>query len=294
MAIRLVSLILLVLVASESGFQKAWAQDTSALTESLTFFVGFDETLDASVGHGDRRMHTASTIQRTDGKPGVLRNDIELLANQGRHGGAVRFNKTSSQVVYYQAEKNLDWRPDDWSGTLSLWMRLSPEKDLHPDYADPIQITDKKWDDASFFLDFSKDERPRHFRLGVFSDFKVWNPENVPWEKLAVSKRPMIVVEKPPFTRERWTHIVATWSHYNTGLDGAEARMYVDGKLHGRLRGRQTIGWDLPKTAIMLGLSYTGDLDELSLFNRALTEDEVLTLHRLEHGVADITSRSRQ
>jgi len=99
----------------------------------------------------------------------------------------------------------------------------------------------------------------------------------------------MIVHENPPFQKTRWTHLVATWSHYNTGRPDAEARLYVDGQLHGTLKGRQTLSWDPDKTAIMLGIAYVGELDELSLFDRALTAEEVQQLHDLPEGVGALT-----
>jgi len=266
----------------------AFAAEPAPLRESLTLHAGFDGGFDAGFARGDKRIHTATTLMRTDGQPGQRRPEVVLVPNGGRHGDSLRFQKTSPLVIYYPAAKNIDWRPDDWSGTLSLWLKLSVPDELPPDYADPIQITDKKWDDASFFFDFSKDERPRHFRFGVFSNFKVWNPTNTPWEKIAVKDRPMIVHENPPFQKTRWTHLVATWSHYNTGRPDAEARMYVDGQLHGTLKGRQTLSWDPDKTAIMLGIAYVGEFDELSLFDRALSAEEVRQLHELPAGVGSL------
>ncbi|MCY2967137.1 MAG: hypothetical protein NT069_26450 [Planctomycetota bacterium] len=281
---RILTLLWLVLVS----VPLASADEPASLAKSLTFHAGFDGGVDAGFALGDRRLHTASKLPPTDGKPGNHRKDAVIVPNGGRYGDALRFEKNGQGVIYFPAAKNIDWRPDDWSGTLSLWIKLTPEEDLQPGFADPIQITDKKWDDASFFFDFSKDEKPRHFRFGVFSDLKVWNPKNTPFEQIPVFDRPMIVVEKPPFRRDRWTHVVATWSHYNTGRDDAEARMYLDGKLHGRLKGKQTLGWDPEKTAILLGLSYIGDLDDLALFNRALSDEEVRTLSGLPGGVADL------
>ena len=46
--------------------------------------------------------------------------------------------------------------------------------------------------------------------------------------------------------------------------------------------------WDLSAGAIRLGVNYVGLYDEVSMFNRALTPDEVQALHELEGGVADL------
>jgi hypothetical protein len=36
--------------------------------------------------------------------------------------------------------------------------------------------------------------------------------------------------------------------------------------------------WDNSKTAIMIGIEYIGDFDELMIFDRALNEADVLTI----------------
>jgi hypothetical protein len=87
-----------------------------------------------------------------------------------------------------------------------MWLRLSPDEDLKPGYCDPLQITDKEWNNSAFFIDFDKD-LPRVFRLGVFPDFKTWNPQNTPWEQIAAGDRPMVPVARPPFQRTAWTHV---------------------------------------------------------------------------------------
>jgi hypothetical protein len=39
---------------------------------------------------------------------------------------------------------------------------------------------------------------------------------------------------------------------------------------------------------MMLGLGYTGWMDDLAVFDRALTADEVRALNRLPRGVSDL------
>ncbi|MDA2929341.1 LamG domain-containing protein [Acidobacteria bacterium AH-259-O06] len=48
----------------------------------------------------------------------------------------------------------------------------------------------------------------------------------------------------------------------------------------------EPLEWDLSRGAIRLGLNYVGFYDEIALFNRALTEDEIQALHQLETGTA--------
>ena len=46
--------------------------------------------------------------------------------------------------------------------------------------------------------------------------------------------------------------------------------------------------WALDRGAIRLGVNYVGLYDEVSLFSRALTDEEVRALHALEDGVAGL------
>jgi hypothetical protein len=106
---------------------------------------------------------------------------------------------------------------------------LDPQKDLAPGFCDPIQITDKDYNDSAIWVDFTKDEVPRHFRLGVFGELKAWNPSNLAPDKNPDFLRRLVVVERPPFTRETWTHVVVTWS--DLGSERGISALYLNGKL---------------------------------------------------------------
>ena len=65
------------------------------------------------------------------------------------------------------------------------------------------------------------------------------------------------------------------------------ARLYLDGQPRGALPARQqTFTWDPQQAIIGLGLNYIGLLDELSVFNRALTADEVAGVYRMKSGIS--------
>ena len=70
------------------------------------------------------------------------------------------------------------------------------EKDLKPGFCDPIQITDKAYNDSAIWADFTKDDKPRHFRLGVFGALKSWNPENLPTDRNSVFLKRLVVVKR--------------------------------------------------------------------------------------------------
>ena len=241
---------------------------------SLRFHAGFDGTGDAKIAQGDGKIYTVESMARKEWTPGITRPDVTIAKGQGKHGDCLRFSKKSPQVICFKGEA-MPYQSKDWSGTVSFWMRLDPDKDLEPGYCDPIQITEKAWNDAAFFVDFDKD-LPRDFRLGVFSDLRFWNPENVVWEKWPVDKRPMVTVKNPGFSREAWKHVAFTFQGINVADNQpATSTLYLDGKLMGSLQQPLKFSWDLKKAAILLGLEYIGDLDELMIFDRALSTDEI-------------------
>jgi hypothetical protein len=257
-----------------------------ALGRALSFHAAFDGKADADFGGGEKAIRHAPGGKTAEAKAG-LPEGVEFAP--GRHGQALRWTRKIKDVPFYPAAGNLGYAADRFQGSASFWLSLSPEKDLAPEtYCDPIQLTDKKWDDACFFVDFHKDGQPRHFRLGVFSNFSEWNPEKRKFDSIPYKERPWVVVEKPPFAAGTWTHVCFTWENFNTGRDDGLARLYLNGELQGELKGKRTFTWDPAKASILLGYNYTGLYDDLALFNRALTAEEVRALGALEGGVKSL------
>lgn len=255
----------------------------SNLSRALTFYASFDRGTEADFAVGDARLyHAPSMAKQAEAKEGLPpTGEMSALQAQGVSGHALRFNKKKAPVIFYQAAKNVDYKSNNWNGTVSFWLSLDPQKDLEPGFTDPIQITPRAWNDAAFFVEFGKDENPRHFRLGVYADHKVWNPEGREWGAIPFKDKPLISVERPPFGRDKWTHIVFTWENFNSGQSNGVAKLYLDGKLQGAMEQKnQTFTWDPNKTLIMLGLSYIGLFDELSIYNRVLTEKEIAIVQR--------------
>lgn len=267
------------------------AAATTSLGQALTFHASFDHGPDADFGQGDRRIFMAASMKQPRiGTPGLPSNGVVSIAKgEGKVGDALRFHRKAPEIVFFQVDKNLLYAKSNWSGSVSFWLRLDPDADLEPGYCDPIQITPREWNDAAFWVDFSKDERPRHFRLGAFADRKVWDPDLRDLEKLPEAERPMVTVTRPPFTRQRWTHVVFSFANFNTGKKDGVATLYLDGKPQGTVSAReQTLTWDPTKTMAMIGLNYTGLFDELAFFNRQLTAAEVVELYALPGGLTPL------
>ena len=249
----------------------------AAVRNSLRFHASFDGSGDASLAQGDPKIYTVESLTRKQWTAGITRKDVTIAKGEGKFGDCLRFGKKSPQVICFKGEA-MPYQAKDWSGTVSFWMRLDADKDLEPGYCDPVQITEKAWNDAALFVDFDKD-LPRDFRLGVFSDLKAWNPTNVDWEKWPIEKRPMVTVKKPGFTREAWKHVAFTFQGINaTDNQLGLSTLYLDGESMGKLNQPLTFTWDPKNVAIMLGIEYIGDIDELMIFDRALAPEEIGTL----------------
>lgn len=249
--------------------------------DALILYAPFDGDTEARVAEGDKTLYHAPKIEfPAKAEPGLpASGSVTIEKGAGKFGDALRFHKKVSEFVFFKAKGNFPYRQRNMSGTVSFWLRLSPDEDLDPGYTDPIQITSKSWDNAAFFVEFSKDEKPREFRLGIYADYEVWNPDKRDWNSIPMKEKPLLAVINPPFNREKWTHVAWTFRNFNTGQKNGEAVLYLDGKRQGTLGPReQRFSWDIETAMIMLGLSYKGLWDDLAIFNRDLRESEIQEL----------------
>ena len=260
---------------------------TGALGAVLTFHASFDDGIDADWAVGDPQIYTAPSYDEQDQAVPGIGNPAVAVAVAGRFGRALRFTARNQHAIFYKAAGNVAYSTEDWSGTVSFWLSLDPATDLEPGFCDPIQITDAAYNDAAIWVDFTA-ENPRQFRLGLFGDLDAWNPDGLsPDEHTGFLDR-LVVVDEPPFETGQWTHVVITYSGLNAQMGGV-ATLYLDGDpLPNAADIDEPFTWDSARGAIRLGVNYVGLLDEVSLFSRALTDEEVRALHVLEGGVATL------
>jgi hypothetical protein len=260
------------------------AQDS--LKQSLTFHASFDTGLNADFSRGDK---TCVIKKGKEFVPCEFNDEVKLDKTGGRFGGCLRFPKKGNTRPQFSGVNVLGYNAKDWSATVSVWLRLTPDEDLEPGYCDPVQITGDDSKMGYIFLEFSKDETPRFFRYAVRPLFPIWNPTNVQWADIPFARRPMVQVSKPPFTRDTWTHVVFTLAHVNNKAAKPGGSLYLNGKLQGRIENWDlTFGWDPASVALVLGASYVGWQDDLAFFNRALDDAEVAQLYHLAGGVASL------
>lgn len=266
-------------------------QDTAEtpLVKALTLHASFDNGFDADFSTGGRECWYRLSKDPQKATPNA---DVTLAKGEGKFGGALVFPKKGNSRPQYKGLGVLGYNDKSWSASVSVWLRLDPDKDLEPGYCDPIQIVGNDTKKGYIFLEWSKDETPRYFRYAIRPLFPIWNPDNVQWADIPFHKRPMVQVARAPFSRDRWTHVVFTLENINDKSKKPSGRLYIDGKSQGTIENWDlTFGWDPASVALVLGASYVGKMDDLAVFNRSLTDTEVKALHGLPGGVADLRKR---
>lgn len=270
--------------------QSSQAEHLANLSRALTFHASFDHGADADYARGDKQAYTAVLPMGEiviDGTPGINDATMSIATGAGKYGDALAFTAASDAILFYKAAQNVAYSPTAFAGTASFWMRVDPAE-IGGQYADPFQLTDKIFSDDCIWIDFTKNDDPSDFRLGVFGDRKTWDPTNMQ----AFSKEfywRMAKVTEPPFAKDRWTHVVVTWDGLNNTQKG-RARLYFDTEYQ-EATGiiREKFNWEVAQATIRLGTGpFIGLMDDIALFDRALTPEEITALYQLERGVAEL------
>lgn len=264
-----------------------FAQNTTALKQALTFHASFDQGFDADFSRGEK-----GALARTkQGTVPVAANEELKLVPDGRFGGGLRFTKKGTTQPRFKGAGVLGYNDKSWSASVSVWLRLDPDKDLEPGYCDPVQIVGDDTKKGFIFLEWSKDETPREFRFAIRPKIELWNPNGLDWAKMTDAQRPAVNLRRAPFSREAWTHAVFTLENVNDKAKKPVGRLYLNGALMGKIENWDlTLGWNLDAVALVLGASYVGHMDDLAVFNRALTDAEVKALNGLKTGVRELTA----
>lgn len=284
------------LMLTGSSVVPTFGQDssTASLGKALSFHASFDQGPDADFARGDKTLWQASNMNKrpeaTKGLPSS--GEVKLVPAVGKFGGALKFTKSTGPMVFFKAPDNLTTPAPNWQGTISFWLNTDPANELREGFCDPIQFTSKQWDDAAIFVEFEKRPAGIPFRLGVYADKPVWNPKGRKFDDIPPAERPLATVQKHPFAANKWTHVAVVFEKFNTGKTDAVATLYLDGVKSGELVGReQTFTWDPQQAALMLGLGYHGMMDELAIFDRALSGDEVKAVYGLKNGIGELTAK---
>ena len=264
-------------------------EQRTRLAQGLTLHVSFDQSLEADFSRGDRKCYVQ---QGADLAPAATTPEVQLVADGGKFGGGLHFVKKNNHRPAYRDAGVLGYNNRRWGASVSVWLKLDPDRDLEPGYCDPVQIVGDDLKKGFIFLEWSKDETPRFFRYAIRPLFHVWNPDNVQWGDIPFAKRPMVQVEKAPFSREAWTHVVFSVDNVNDKTRPQVGRLHLNGKLQGTIENWDlTFDWNPEKVLLVLGAAYVGHLDDLAVFDHPLTDGEIRALYRLPQGVGELRSR---
>lgn len=260
------------------------------LKDSLTFYASFDYGLTADYSKGDPFLYISESWSSRDDHEMIHHQSEHMVIheNEGVYGGALWMDSGFNPVYFYQGDQNISFSQQNWSGTVSFWLRLDPNTTLREGYSDPIQITAQAWNDGALFVDFT-DQIPRIFRYAIFPDREVWDPERLNWDDVPVEDRPMIDIEEPPFNEDDWVHVAFTFKNFNTGNNDGLVDGYLNGVYAGSLKNREmTFSWDEAPYYIWLGYNYRGYFDELAIFDQYFDEEIISALYDLENGVRQL------
>ncbi|HYH68027.1 MAG TPA: LamG-like jellyroll fold domain-containing protein [Urbifossiella sp.] len=254
-----------------------------ALKKAVTLYASFDEHVWADVAGGGKMLNTRFNHPSQPGtflvEPGFDDNVFRIARRRGvAGGGALEAADVLPRNgrVFFPAKGNLAYDPKGWGGALSVWCQTDPNKSLKTSFCDPVQITEKGANNGGLWFDFN-DAKPRDLRHGAFPA--------VPAGQKGVGeddpKAPMVRVPRVAWTGTDWHHVVLSWSGFDTGKADAVSQLYIDGKLIGEVRDRAiAMKWDVDRTGVYVAVNYVGLMDELALFRRPLTADEVKQLHQ--------------
>lgn len=121
----------------------------------------------------------------------------------------------------------------------------------------------------------------------MIGDKNAWTLDTLNSPVKDVFEKRIVTVEQPPFTRSEWTHVLVTFK--DLGTVKSLASLYLNGEKKGTASGiDDPFTWELDKSNIFLGLGFTGLMDELSIFNEPLTDNQAMELYQLKGGIKSI------
>jgi hypothetical protein len=255
---------------------------TDAIRQAVALRASFDEAVRADYGRGELSLSTRFNHETEKNRfvfeKGFDTTVFRVARNAGIVGGALEARDLLPRNgrIFFPAQGNIAYRRGGWAGSVSVWLKTDPNTMFKSGFCDPVQITERGASNGAIWVDFNN-AKPRDMRMGAFPA--------VPGGGKALaesdSAAPIIWLKGVGFKASEWHHVVMTWTGFDTGRSDARAALYVDGKPIGELKDREiAMEWDLDKTGIYIAVGYIGLLDELAVFNRALTPAEITLLFR--------------
>jgi hypothetical protein len=266
------------LVFAMTGMEMLPAQQTDdRIRRAVTFYASFDETQSADFGGGELTASTRFNHPTEKGQfvfeKGFDAGVFRIAKGKGIHGGALEPVDVLPRNgrIFFPAKANLAYKKDGWSGSASFWLKTDPDTMLKTGFCDPLQITHKGASNGAIWQDFNN-AKPRDLRMGTFPAV----PEGGKAVPESDPSAPIVWVKGVGFKADDWHHIALVWENFDTGRNNGRTALYIDGKRIGGLKDREiAMEWDLERVGIYIVVAYIGLFDELALFDRALTAEEV-------------------
>jgi hypothetical protein len=148
--------------------------DEADVRKAVTFYASFDETVKGDVGGGDLNIGTRSPHPTEKGQfvfeKGIDATVLKIAKGKGVVGGAFEATDVvpKNGWMYFPVKGNLAFKKGGWSGSLSLWCNTDPTRLIKAKFCDPVQITQKGYDNGALWFDFN-DAKPRDLRFGAFT-----------------------------------------------------------------------------------------------------------------------------
>lgn len=250
------------------------------LLKAVTFYASFDTAVKGDFSGGELTLSTRSNHKTEQGvfvfEKGFPEKAFRIAPGKGISGGALEAVDVlpDNGRIFFPAKGNIAYKKGGWSGALSMWINHDPDTQLKTGFCDPVQITQKGAGNGAIWIDYNDAKPNRNLRMGTFPAVAEGRP---PLQESREAFSPMLWVDKPGLKVGDWQHVALIWRNFDTGKSDARATLYLDGKLAGEIKKDYPISmdWDLDKAGIYIAVNYIGLMDELALFNRALTEDEI-------------------
>ncbi len=227
-------------------------RNEKAIRKAVTFYASFDDEVKGDVGGGQLTFDTRITDKgKVSFEKGFSDKAFRIAKDKGIAGGALEAVDVlpNNGRIFVPVKGNLAYKPDGWSGSVSMWCKTDPDTMLKTKFCDPVQITQKGSGNGGLWFDFN-DAKPRDLRHGAFT--------MIPEGKKGIGEddpnAPMVRVPKIGWKKDEWHHVVMTFENLDTGKDNAVTSLYIDGKLIGQV--------------------------EMACFDRALKPEEVAALHK--------------
>jgi hypothetical protein len=269
------------LVALVPGGVSRGQDRDSELRKAVTFFASFETDVKGDFGSGVLTPSTRFNHPTEKGQfvveKGVDKKVFRIAPDAGVQSSCLEVVDVLPRNgrIFFPAKGNVAFKKGGWSGALSVWCKTDPDKMLKTRFCDPIQITEKGAHDGAIWFDFN-DKKPRDLRHGAFTALARGEKaigEDDP-------KAPMVRVPGVGWKGNEWHHVVISWKNFDSGKADATSALYIDAKLVGEIKDRPiAMGWDVEKAGVYVGINYIGFLDELVLFDRALSKEEVEALN---------------